>query len=173
MEETAHVHLGGRTASGAERPKKPGQQSRKAAVAVSEHRHCENQQEGSRGKCVQGLSPPGKHRSSSSQSFLCLLNPLQCACDAFGIPGVYRICYLKKGQNSYEERNVGLPLLMGLIRNVDCHTLPEKKKKKKASFLQGTHMPPVLDPVEKPAQIETETKDPPALATGVIVLQQP
>lgn len=34
-------------------------------------------------------------------------------------------------------------------------------------------MPPVLDPAEKPSQIETETKDPPALATGVIVLQQP
>lgn len=34
-------------------------------------------------------------------------------------------------------------------------------------------MPPVLDPVEKPSQIETETKDLPTLATGVIVPQQP
>lgn len=62
---------------------------------------------------------------------------------------------------------------MGLIRNVDSHTLPEKKNQKHASFLQGTRMPPVLDPVEETSQIETETKDPPALATGVIVLQQP
>lgn len=31
-----------------------------------------------------------------SQSFLYLLNPLQCACDAFRITGVYRIFYLKK-----------------------------------------------------------------------------
>lgn len=53
--------------------------------------------------------------------------------------------------------------------NVDYHTSSEKN----ASFLQGTHMPPVLDPVEKPSQIETETKDLPTLATGVLVLQQP
>lgn len=46
-------------------------------------------------------------------------------------------------------------------------------KKKNACFLQGTRMPPVLDPVEKPSQIETETKDLPTLATGVIVPQQP
>lgn len=53
--------------------------------------------------------------------------------------------------------------------NVDYHTLPEKN----ASFLQGTHMPPVLDPVEKPSQTETETKGLPTRATGVLVLQQP
>lgn len=55
---------------------------------------------------------------------------------------------------------------MSLIRTlITTHCL----KKKNASFLQGTHMPPVLDP----SQIETETKDLPLLATGVIVLQQP
>lgn len=59
---------------------------------------------------------------------------------------------------------------MSLIRTlINYHILPEKN----ASFLQGTHMPPVLDPVAKPSQIETETKDLPTLATGVIVLQQP
>lgn len=58
---------------------------------------------------------------------------------------------------------------MSLIRTlITTHCL-----KKNASFLQGTHMPPVLDPVEKPSQIETETKDLPTLATGVLVLQQP
>lgn len=53
--------------------------------------------------------------------------------------------------------------------NVDYHTWPENN----AGLLKGTHRPLVLDPVEKPSQIETETKDLPTRATGVIVLQQP
>lgn len=47
-----------------------------------------------------------------SQSFLCLLNPLQCACDAFRIPGVYRICYLKKKDRIHMKNEMW-----------DCHYL--------------------------------------------------
>lgn len=39
--------------------------------------------------------------------------------------------------------------------NIDYHTLPEKKN---VSCRVGIHISPVLHPVEKPSQIETETK---------------